>query len=208
LGDIYGAKVLSLLGQNEVGIAIPCEHNVLHLPNFAMFTEVYDEEGNEVENGVCGNSIVTPTWREAQPILRYVTGDVIRIRKDQCKCGLAIPTMEILGRKRTELDIGGRKIFPIEMEDILYRSPISGPWYQITVEADHMKVVVEHREKEQWKTLVDDIGSNFSRELKMDVRVEMVTPGKLYDYREMRPGKPLSRILDNVSGKDRIIEGA
>jgi hypothetical protein len=35
----------------------------------------------------------------------------------------------------------------------------------------------------------------------------MVPPGTLYDYRSIRAGKPLSRIVDEVAGKGEIVEG-
>jgi len=207
LGKLFGCKALSLLGQNEVGVAIPCERNVLHLPSFAMFTEVYREDGTEAAPGEKGWSVVTPTWREAQPILRYVTGDVVRIRDDPCPCGLPLPGMEILGRKRTELNINGKSVFPIELEDLLYRSDIDGPWYRITLEEDRMTIEIEHRGKDR-EALKGRIASDFRKAFGIATNVEVLSPGTLYDYRDIRPGKTLSRVVDRVSGRDQIIEGA
>jgi phenylacetate-CoA ligase len=207
LGRIYRAKALSLLGQNEVGIAIPCEHNVLHLPSFAMYTEVYRDDGSEAAPGERGSSVVTPTWREAQPILRYRTGDVIRLIDEPCPCGLPLPTMEILGRKRTEISLGGKSYFPIELEDMLYRHDIDGPWYRITIREDGIKIDIEHRGEDS-KRLPDEIASSLGKDLKTHVEVEVVKPGTLYDYRSIRPGKALSRVVDTVKGKDEVIEGA
>jgi phenylacetate-CoA ligase len=208
LGNLYGAKVLSLLGQNEVGMAIPCEMNVLHLPSFVMFTEIYRDDGSEALPGEKANSVVTPTWREAQPILRYETGDVIRILEEPCSCGLELPTIEILGRRRTSLNISGREIYPIEMEDILYRSGLNGVWYKILVDGDSIKVVAEHRDRGDYDELGDEISTNFENELKIRTETELVPPGSLYDYRSIREGKPLSRVINNVSGGKQIIEGA
>ena len=208
LGEIYGAKVLSLLGQNEVGMAIPCEMNVLHLPSFVMFTEIYHDDGSEALPGEKANSVVTPTWREAQPILRYETGDVIRILEEPCKCGLELPTIEILGRRRTSLNISGREIYPIELEDLLYRSSLNGVWYKIIVGKESIKVVAEHRDPGTYREMGEEISANFERKLKIRTETELVPPGSLYDYRSIREGKPLSRVIDNVSGGEQIIEGA
>jgi len=207
LGKVFGCKALSLLGQNEVGVAIPCEHNVLHLPSFAMFTEVYNDDGTEAAPGERGYSVVTPTWREAQPILRYVTGDVIRLHEDPCPCGLPLPTMEILGRKITQLSIGEKKYFPVELEDILYRSYINGPWYRMVLESGGLHVSIEHRGKDRDRTM-EEVSANLKKELGTDVTVEILPPGSLYDYKGVRPGKALSRIVDRTSGKDQLIEGA
>jgi phenylacetate-CoA ligase len=208
IGDMYGAKFLSLLGQNEIGAAIPCEHNVLHLPSFILFTELYHDDGTEAQPGERARSVVTPTWREAMPILRYETGDVIIVEKEPCPCGLPLPTMKILGRKRTEISIGKKKFFPIELEEILYKSNLDGVWYKISVMKDSVSIIAEHRKRKEYTGLVDEIKSNFEKTLKQRIEVMLVPPGSLYDYKEIRPGKPLSRVIDTSSGKTQIVEGA
>jgi len=208
LGNLYGARFLSLLGQNEIGGVVPCEYNVLHIPSFIMFTEIYREDGSEAQPGERATSVVTPTWREAMPILRYETGDIIKIHRTPCKCGLPLPTMEILGRKRTEISIKSKKYFPIELENILYQSNLNGTWYQINVTKDHVQVTVEHRNKADYPQLEKQIKSNFENYLKQKAEIKLVPAGTLYNYREIRPGKPLSRVIDTVGGKAEVIEGA
>jgi phenylacetate-CoA ligase len=208
LERIYDAKFLSLLGQNEIGGMAPCEENKLHLPSFAMFTEIYHEDGTEAQPGERALSYVTPTWREAMPLLRYETGDKIIIDKDPCSCGLPLPTMQILGRRRTELFIGGKSYFPIELENILYRSFFNGVWYQFTIREGGISVTCEHRNKEDYSTLEEKIKSNLESVIKQNVEVKMVPHGTLYDYRQVRPGKPLSRVIDEKKGTKEIVEGA
>ncbi|UCE73820.1 MAG: phenylacetate--CoA ligase family protein [Methanomassiliicoccales archaeon] len=208
LGELYGATFLSLLGQNEIGGAIPCEKNILHLPSFVMFTELYHDDGTEAGFGERANSIVTPTWREAMPLLRYRTGDVVKINKEPCECGLPLPTMEILGRKRTEISIGSKKFFPIELENFLYQSNLNGVWYQIKLAEDSVMISAEHRDKADYPRLANEIKTNLEKELNKKVEVKLGPPGTLYDYRKIRPGKPLSRVVDVKKGKSEVVEGA
>ena len=208
LGELFGAKFLSLLGQNEIGGVIPCEKNVLHIPSFILFTEIYHDDGTEAQLGERANSIATPTWREAMPILRYETGDVITINKEPCECGLPLPTMDILGRKHTEVTIKGKSYFPIELENILYRSKLNGVWYQIKVFKDHLLITAEHRNKADYPKLEKEIKTNFENVVKVKTVVQLNPPGTMYNYREMRPGKPLSRVVDEVKGKSEVVEGA
>ena len=142
------------------------------------------------------------------PILRYETGDVIIIHQEQCGCGLPLPTMEILGRKRTEISIGPKKFFPIELENVLYKSNLNGIWYQIKVMEDKVQVTAEHRDKDDYPKLEREIKNNFEKKLNQKVEAELVPPGTLYNYKEIRPGKPLSRVIDGVKGKKEIVEGA
>lgn len=208
LGNLYGARFLSLLGQNEIGGVIPCENNILHIPSFVMFTELYREDGSEAHFDEKASSVVTPTWREAMPILRYETGDIIKINSQPCSCGLPLPTMEIFGRKQTEITIKSKKLFPIELENILFQSSLNGTWYQITINPDNIEIKAEHRDKVDYPKLEQEIKTNFEKMLNQRVNVTLVPSGTLYDYRNIRPGKPLSRVIDAVSGKSGVVEGA
>jgi phenylacetate-CoA ligase len=208
LGKMYGARFLSLLGQNEIGGVVPCENNVLHIPSFLLFTEILHDDGTEAQPGERANSIATPTWREAMPLLRYETGDIIVINKDPCKCGLPLPTMDILGRKHTEVSIKSRTYFPIELENILYNANLTGVWYQIKVMEDRLLITAEHRDKSQYTKLESEIKSNFEKIVKQKVEVNLIPQGSLYDYRAIRHGKPLSRVVDVIHGKSEVVEGA
>lgn len=209
LGRVYGAKVLSLLGQNEIGFpGIPCELNRMHVPQFMMFTELVHPDGSPARPGERANTIVTPTFKRAQPLLRYVTGDTVIWHEEPCECGLPLPRMEILGRAHTIIETGGYRIFPIELEDALYRAAsLDGVWYQIVVRSDGVLVRAEHRDETQHEELAASIEKHISQVTGKPVRVEMLAPGSLYDYREIRPGKPLSRVVDEVAGKAEIVEG-
>jgi phenylacetate-CoA ligase len=209
LGKVWGAKVLSLLGQNEIGFpGIPCELNRMHVPQFMMFTELVHPDGSPAQPGERANTIVTPTFKRAQPLLRYVTGDTVVWHDEPCDCGLPLPTMEILGRAHTLIETNGRSMFPIELEEALYKAaPLSGVWYQVRVRTDDVLVRAEHRESAEHAELAARIEKDISQFTGKPVIVEMLNPGTLYDYREIRPGKPLSRVVDEVAGKDEVVEG-
>jgi phenylacetate-CoA ligase len=209
LGRVYGAKVLSLLGQNEIGFpGIPCELNHMHVPQFMMYTELVHPDGSPAQPGERANTIVTPTFKRAQPLLRYVTGDTVIWHTEPCECGLPLPRMEILGRAHTIIETNGRSIFPIELEDALYRAAsLDGVWYQIRVRADDVLVKAEHRDTSQHEEMAASIVRELGQLTGRTVRVEMIAPGSLYDYRQIRPGKPLSRVVDEVAGKDEVVEG-
>ena len=209
LGKVWGAKVLSLLGQNEIGFpGIPCELNRMHVPQFMMYTELVNPDGSPAQPGERANTIVTPTFKRAQPLLRYVTGDTVIWDAEPCPCGLSLPTMEILGRAHTVIETNGRSLFPIELEEALYKAAsLSGVWYQIRVREDDILVRAEHREEAEREGMAASIEKELGEVTGRPVRAEMISPGTLYDYTEIRPGKPLSRVIDEVAGKGEIVEG-
>jgi len=65
LGKVWGgARVFSLLGQNESGfLGVPCEEYMMHIPSFAMFTEIIHDDGTPAARGERALSVVTPTTR-------------------------------------------------------------------------------------------------------------------------------------------------
>ncbi len=209
LGRLWGAKVLSLLGQNEIGFpGIPCELNRMHVPLFMMFTELVNADGGPAAPGERAQTIVTPTFKRAQPLLRYVTGDTVVWDTSPCDCGLPLPTMEILGRSHTVIPFNGHDMFPIELEEALYNSAsLTGVWYQVRVRQDDVLVRAEHRERGEWDEVASSIEAGMSKATGRRVTVEMLEPGALYDYRAIRPGKPLSRVVDEVKGTEEVVEG-
>jgi len=210
LGKVWGgAKVFSLLAQNESGFAgIPCEKNLMHIPSFAMYTELMHEDGTEAFPGERALSVVTATMREAMPILRYVTGDYIEILKEPCECGLPLPAMRVLGRKGTDVRVGPSCYFPIELENILYKSDLNGVWYHIKAAPDRLDITAEHRDEGDYSKLEAEISRNFKAVFgETAINVKMVRPGSLYNYRELRIGKPISRV-EAGAGKGEVIERA
>jgi phenylacetate-coenzyme A ligase PaaK-like adenylate-forming protein len=116
--------------------------------------------------------------------------------------------MEILGRSHTTIPVDGHAVFPIELEEALYRAaPLTGVWYQVRVRKDSVVVRAEHRDPKDWEALAASIEKGIGALTGRPVRAEMVTPGTLYDYRSIREGKPLSRVVDEVQGTKEIIEG-
>ena len=212
LGKVWGgARVFSLLGQNESGFAgIPCEQNLMHIPSFAMFTEVMHEDGTPARRGERALSVTTPTMREAMPLLRYVTGDYIEILNEPCPCGLPLPAMRVLGRKGTDVKLGPVSSFPIELENILYKAELNGVWYQIRAAPRRLEIAAEHRDKEDYPRLGEEIRKNFEAAFPgVAVEVKLVPQGSLYDYKELRIGKPISRVMvESRRGGGEMIERA
>lgn len=210
LGKLWGgAKVFSLLGQNESGFAgVPCEENMMHIPSFGIYTELFHDDGTVAARGEKALSFVTPTFRQAMPMLRYMTGDYIEVLKEPCACGLPLPAMRILGRKGTDVRIGPTSSFPIELENILYKADLNGVWYQIRASHDHVDITAEHRNPEDYPRLAAEIKRNFETAFPgATANVKMVPQGTLYNYRELRMGKPVSRVIASEDGRE-LIEGS
>ncbi len=209
LKEIYGASfIFNFVGQNEVGLpGIPCEKEIMHFPSIAMYGEMIAKDGHKASIGEQATPVITPLFREAMPLLRYWTDDIVRLSEKPCECGLKLPIYEILGRRHTEVNLpNNRIIMPIELENYLFESKLSGVWYRIEVSEEKLKITVEHRNEEEWELLAADIGSNFEQQLHYPTEVTLVKPGTLYDYRNVRSGKPMSRIIDHQTTSNELVE--
>ena len=71
-----------------------------------------------------GELVVTPLFREGQPLVRYRLGDRVRLPAGGCVCGSELPTIEVLGRAESGLRLGTREVFPGELEEIIYGLPM------------------------------------------------------------------------------------
>ena len=72
-----------------------------------------------------GELVITNLGRFGSPVLRYRTGDHVRINRDVCECGRTFARMEggIVGRIDQMLIVRGVNIFPSSIEAIVRSFP-------------------------------------------------------------------------------------
>ena len=51
------------------------------------------------------------------PLVRYVTGDLVRVSAQPCGCGEADPVIEVLGRADDVIEIGGARATQYDVLD-------------------------------------------------------------------------------------------
>jgi phenylacetate-CoA ligase len=74
-----------------------------------------------VADGEEGELVVSNLGRWCSPLLRYRTGDRVRVRRERCACGRSFAWMEggVLGRADDMVVIRGNNVFPAAVEDII-----------------------------------------------------------------------------------------
>jgi len=114
------AEVLSILGSE-------CkEKNGLHfISEGKLYVEVIDPETQKllpIERGTEGELVLTNLDKEAQPLIRYRTRDMIKIIDiGKCSCGLESFKFNIIGRSDDMLVIKGLNIFPSQIKTLISR---------------------------------------------------------------------------------------
>ena len=120
------------------GVAAECRvaRHGLHVQEDHFLVEVLDHEtGNAVPEGADGELVFTTLTKEAQPLIRYRTGDIGSVTSDPCECGRTMTRIAALrGRLDDMLIIRGVNLFPSTIETLLLGVEEVGPHYRLIVE--------------------------------------------------------------------------
>ncbi len=183
--DIYGLS--EIIGP---GVAIECEgKDGLHVWADHFLPEVINPETGEVlDEGEEGELVLTTLTKEALPMIRYRTGDIVKLTNSECPhCKRTMPRIsKIKGRIDDMLIIRGVNVFPSQIESVLTKIPEVSPHYQIVVSRekylDKIEVKVEVTEKtfsdeiKKLEELQKRIEKEISGTLGISVSVKLVEP--------------------------------
>jgi phenylacetate-CoA ligase len=185
--DVYNSYGLSEM--NGPGVAFECMgKNGMHLWEDNFIMEIIDPDtGEKLPDGEKGELVLTTLYREAMPILRYRTRDIVMIIPGRCKCGRTHRRISrIIGRSDDMIIIRGVNIFPQQIERVLMGVKAVAQNYQIVLEAyDQMTVRVEISKDlfdgkvEHLVNLKNEITEKLRSEILVKPKVELLEPGTL-----------------------------
>ena len=123
--ECWGARAYDHAGMTEMGAyGFECAAQAgLHVNESEFIVEVIDPAtGHPADEG---ELVLTNLGRLGSPLLRYRTGDRVRVAKDPCSCGRRFLRLEggILGRVDDMLIVRGVNVFPSALEGIVRRFP-------------------------------------------------------------------------------------
>lgn len=123
----FKARVFDHTGMTEIGpLGFECVQNPadVHLTESECIAEVIDPQTHQpVGEGETGELVITNLGRPDSPVIRYRTGDQVRVVRDRCACGRHFARMQggILGRIDDMFVVRGNNIFPAAVEAIVRR---------------------------------------------------------------------------------------
>jgi len=159
--DVYGLS--EIIGP---GVAHECDqHNGDHFFEDHFLTEVIDSEtGEPVSEGEKGELVYTTLTREAMPLLRFRSGDVVPWWTfEECECGRTLMRAgRVIGRSDDMLKVRGVKFWPSTVEHALLSVKGASQHFRIVIERpktlDVMTVEVE-----PVKELYDEVKGDLSK---------------------------------------------
>ncbi|TFG49154.1 MAG: phenylacetate--CoA ligase [Candidatus Brocadiia bacterium] len=183
--DVYGLS--EIIGP---GVAQECKYKAgLHIFSDVFYPEIINPDtGEEVALGQDGELVITTLTKQAIPLLRYRTRDIVNINYEKCQCGRTSPRIsKIRGRTDDMIVIRGINVFPSQIEEVLVGIEGTQPHYQIIVDRkahqlDNVEVLVEVEERffsdeiKKLHELEAKIRKEIESMLSIGVKVRLVEP--------------------------------
>lgn len=147
----WGARCFDHFGMTEagaVGFECTAPPGGIHINESEFVAEVLDPGSGQTAWEGEGELILTNLGRSGSPVIRYRTGDRVRLITARCACGRTFARLAggVLGRVDDMLVIRGVNIFPSGIEDIVRRHPAVDE-FRIEVyrqdEMDQLRVLLE-----------------------------------------------------------------
>jgi phenylacetate-CoA ligase len=184
----WGARLFDHYGLTEVGpTAVECLENPggMHVMERDYVAEVVDPAtGEAVPPGTPGELVVTNLGRLGSPLIRYRTGDVVKVDPAPCPCGRPWLRLAggVLGRTDDMIHLRGNNVYPAALEAVVrrfadvaeYRVTVdrTGPLAAVRIEIEPIATAVNTHLAERVSRAVRD-------DLMFRADVAEVAPGTL-----------------------------
>jgi len=173
-----------------------CKYRNFHVKEGYGLLEILSEENEPVGPGKMGRAVATGWGNHAMPLIRYDTGDIMRLASDQiCPCGLSGRIVDYIdGRKEDVLitpsgRVIGRLNFIFNDIDYLHESQI----VQIDRDTVLIKVVLD---SEMTVLMSEDIINAANKYLANEFRIEIDPVEKISRGRGGKIKYVVNRTLD------------
>ena len=178
----YGAAETSVMG-------VECAaHDGVHL-----FTDHNLFELQPHRDGAAGDVLVTSLKLRTTPLLRYALGDVLAARTSPCRCGLASPRVDVLGRRGDSFTVLGARLSYRGLHESVYNREAGPMKLVLTREARDRLTIELPGEMDQDAASLRDAVLDAQPEVEflvrggyMDLSLSFVDPDLPADSRKLR----------------------
>ena len=179
----WGATCFDHAGATEVGPwGYECQEQAgLHLNEGAFIAEVFNPDTGRSASE--GELVITNLGRLGSPVIRYRTGDRVRLAPGACACGRTFQRLDggVIGRIDDVLFIRGVTVYPSAVEDLI-RSFSAVDEFAVDVDRrgamDEMAIRIELNQRQ-----TDDVGRQVERVIRealgLRAKIEVVPHGTL-----------------------------
>ncbi len=201
-----GVRSLNIYGLTEIigpGVSQECLEAAQgsHVWEDHFFPEVLDPKTAEpLADGKVGVLVLTTLTKQATPVVRFWTGDLVSLDSTPCPCGRTHRRMSrVRGRTDDLLTVRGVNLYPTQIENLIGEYPELTPHYQLEIERpsrlDKITVRVEacsDAGREAVAPLAKRLASRIKEALGLTAEVSIVAPGTI----PRSEGGKLRRVID------------
>lgn len=192
--DRWGAKCFDGYGSLEFQpMAWECEEQTgAHLFESSLYAEVLDPATHDpVPDGSPGMLVVTHLSKEAHPLVRWNTGDIVVRDSSPCPCGRTTARLVggVRGRADNMLVVRGVNVYPSAVEEVVRGVPGTTGEYQVlatdpyrdetTGQLQRIGLTVEATSDADHGELAEGIEAAVHEQLRVRAEVTIVEPGVL-----------------------------
>ncbi|MDR6966071.1 phenylacetate-CoA ligase [Flavobacterium arsenatis] len=184
IADKWNVKLFSTYASTEMSTAFnECEHfQGGHQHPELIITEILDEGNQPVKQGESGELTITTLGVEALPLLRFKTGDIVKLHSEPCPCGRnTVRVGPVLGRKQHMIKYKGTTLYPPAMHDLLrFFEGIQSHLIEIsTNDLGTDEILIKIASDQPSEELMNQIKDHFRAKLRVTPKVEFVAQDEL-----------------------------
>jgi len=190
--ESWGARCFDHIGASEVGpYGFECQAQPggVHVNEMDYICEVIDPDTLQLKApGEVGELVLTNLNRWGFPVIRYRTGDLVKLSEDEvCACGRTFRLLMggIQARTDDMMTIRGVNVYPTALETVLRRfTEVAEFAGEVSKHSgmDELKLKVELEPAAEPLRLKAEIENELRQRLGLRIDVEMVLPGTLPRY--------------------------
>ena len=176
----WNIKLFSTYASTEMSTAFTeCEHGVggHHHPEL-IIVEVLDDENKPVQEGESGELTITTIGVEAMPLIRFKTGDIVKLHTNPCACGRnTLRVGPVVGRKQQMIKYKGTTLYPPAMNDVLNDfGTIDNYLIQIyTNDLGTDEIVIKIAANSPSEEFLTEVKDHFRAKLRVTPKIEFVS---------------------------------
>jgi len=117
--QVLGVTVTEVMGIGDIAPSLfgecPAQQGMHFCGTGHVWPELVDPDTQEpmaIETGAVGELVYTHLTREAMPVVRFLSGDIVRIEGTSCECGRTTFRMRCLARRDEMFIVRGVNVYP------------------------------------------------------------------------------------------------
>lgn len=180
----WNIKLYSTYASTEMSTAFTeCEYGIggHHHPEL-IIVEILDDENKPVKEGESGELTITTLGVEAMPLIRFKTGDIVKLHSNSCSCGRnTLRVGPVLGRKQQMIKYKGTTLYPPAMNDVLNDfTNIDNYLIQIyTNDLGTDEIVIKIAVNVPSEDFLAEVKDHFRAKLRVTPKIELVSKERL-----------------------------